>query len=113
MMRNRRRVAPGTSFGRLLTFAFAILLVAGAAFLAGWLVALGAVHHALATLNADIRAVNRHRPLKVTRVNFLPGIVGFVLGMLVVVVGRRLLRPAPPEYTNDPDPSEDGPAGLS
>lgn len=84
---------PSATVRQAFWMALLVLLIAGAAFLAGWLVALGAVHQALATLHRDIIAVNRRRPLRVTRINFGAGILGFFLGMLVVVVGRRILKP--------------------
>lgn len=60
-------------------------------FVAGWLVALGPVQQAIIQLHRDIRAVNAQRPLVVHPINFWAGLAGFIIGMLVLAVGNRVL----------------------
>lgn len=66
-----------------------------AAFVTGWLTALGPVSQALAQLHRDIRAVQAHRPLVLHPLNVWSGLGGFVLGMLVMAMGNHWLRPSP------------------
>ncbi len=87
-----------------LVWLIGILGLMAAAFLAGWFIALGPVNTALRQLHQDIQAEQAHRPLVIHPLNLWSALGGFVLGMLVMTLGNRWLRPRPANVRNEKAP---------
>lgn len=85
---SHRRTSPRSRLV-LVLLAISVVGLMGLSFLAGWLIALGPVHQALGQLHKDIAAVQARRPLVLHPINWWAALGGFVLGMLVMVVGNH------------------------